>query len=143
MADGAFDLEALRAFLRRSPFIADLGLEGVGIEPGRVNTRLELQPRFLQHSGVAHAGVLATLVDHTMGAAAHTLAPERHWILTAEIKVSLLRPAQGERLHCTGWVVKPGRSLSFTEGEVWAERGGERVLVVKASATMAVTPMRD
>ena len=30
--------------------------------------------------------------------------------------------------------------LSFTEAEVYSERGGERTLVLKASATMAVTP---
>jgi uncharacterized protein (TIGR00369 family) len=82
---------------------------------------------------------MASLADHTMGAAAQTLAPEGHWVLTAELKTSLLRAGRGERLVCEARVLKAGRTLSFTEAEVWAEAGDERTLVMKASATMAVT----
>ncbi len=77
-----------------------------------------------------------------MLAAAQTLAPAGHWALTADLRTSLLRAAQGERLVCTAWVLKSGRSLSFTEAEVHVERAGpggvERTLVMKASATMAL-----
>ena len=52
----------------------------------------------------------------------------------------LVALADGERLVCEAWVLKPGRTLVFTEAEVWAERGAERTLVMKASATMAVVP---
>jgi hypothetical protein len=38
-------------------------------------------------------------------------------------------------------VLKAGRMLSFTEAEVYAITGTERTLVMKASGTMAVTPM--
>ena len=72
-------------------------------------------------------------------AAAQTLAPAGHWILTAELKTSLLRPARCERLVCEAHVLKPGRQITFTEAHVWAVSGDERTLVMKASATMAVT----
>lgn len=136
-------LQQLKAFFGRSPFMADLGVEPVAVEPGRVTTVLTILPRFLQHSGVVHAGVMATLADHTMGSSAHTLAPEGSVILTAELKTSLLRAAFGERLVCEGWTLKPGRTLSFTEAEVYAESNGQRTLVMKASATMAVTRPRS
>ncbi len=136
------DLEVLRAFFRRSPFVVDLGFEPLAVEPGVVTTGLAILPRFLQHSGVVHAGVMATLADHTMGSAAHTLAAEGTVILTAELKTSLLRAAKGDRLVCEGRVLKPGRNLSFTEAEVWAESNGQRTLVMKASATMAVLAAR-
>ena len=61
-----------------------------------------------------------------------------HWILTAEFKTSLLRPAQGESLECLAHVIKPGRQVMFTEAEVYAIAAGERKLVAKASATMMV-----
>ena len=64
-------------------------------------------------------------------------------ILTAELKTSLLRAAKGDRLVCEGRVLKPGRNLSFTEAEVWAESNGQRTLVMKASATMAVTVIHE
>lgn len=135
------DLDTLRAFFASAPFMVDLGVEPVAVGEGTVGTILPLAPRHLQHTGQAHAGVMATLADHSMGAAAQTLAPEGHWILTAELKTSLLRAGRGERLECEARVLKAGRMLSFTEAEVYAVDGDKRTLVMKASATMAVTPM--
>lgn len=132
-------LDTLRGFFRSAPFMADLGVEPTAVEAGRVTTELVIAPRHRQHTGVVHAGVIAALADHTMGAAAQTMAPEGQWVLTAEFKTSLLRGASGERLVCEAWVIKPGRQLSFTEAEVYALAGGERRLVAKASGTMAVT----
>jgi len=133
------DLDTARGFFGSSPFIADLGIAPTAVADGRVTSVLDIAPRHLQHTGQVHAGVMATMADQTMGAAAQTLAPEGHWIVTAELKTSTLRPAKGERLVCVATVLRPGRMLSFTEAEVYAESQGQRTLVCKASATMAVT----
>jgi uncharacterized protein (TIGR00369 family) len=133
------DLDTLRGFFRASPFMVDLGVEPTLAEAGRVHTQLVIAPRHGQHTGVVHAGVIAAMADHTMGAAAQTLAPDGHWVLTAEFKTNLLRGAAGEQLECVARVVKPGRQISFTEAEVYALAGGERKLVATASGTMAVT----
>lgn len=132
------DLDTLRSFFRSSPFMVDLGVDPIAVGEGTVTTQLPIATKHLQHTGQVHAGVMASLADHTMGAAAQTLAPEGHWILTAELKTSLLRAGKGERLVCEAKVIKPGRNISFTEAEVWAESAGQRALVMKASATMAV-----
>ena len=132
------DLPTLRAFFASAPFMVDLGIEPVDGSGGRVVTALTLAPRHLQHTGVVHAGVIGAMADHTMGAAAQTMALEGHWVLTAEYKTSLLRAARGQRLECVGVVIKPGRQVSFTEAEVFAIDGDRRTLVAKASATMAV-----
>jgi uncharacterized protein (TIGR00369 family) len=136
------DLDTLRGFFASSPFMVDLGVEPTAVSSGRVTTQLVIQRKHQQHTGVVHAGVMASLADHTMGAAAQTMAPAGHWVLTAELKTSLLRGTSGERLVCEAQVLKPGRMLSFTEAEVWAEKDGERTLVMKASATMANAPQR-
>jgi uncharacterized protein (TIGR00369 family) len=135
------DLETLRRFFAASPFMVDLGVEPTAVGEGAVTTELKLVSRHMQHTGQAHAGVMASLADHSMGAAAQTVAPDGHWILTAELKTSLLRPGRGERLVCEARVLKAGRMLSFTEAEVYGVSGEQRTLVMKASATMAVTPM--
>jgi uncharacterized protein (TIGR00369 family) len=137
------DLDTLRAFFARSPFMVDLGVEPVAGVPGRITALLTLAHRHQQHTGQAHAGVMATLADHTMGTAAQTLATDGVWAITAELKTSLLRPGVGERLVCEAWVLKAGRTLSFTEAEVYAEGPGQRTLVMKASATMALVAMRN
>ena len=51
---------------------------------------------------------------------------------------TLLAPAQGERLLAEGFVVKPGRTLAITRGEVHAESGGERKLVALMQQTLMV-----
>lgn len=132
------DLQELRAFFALSPFMQDLGVCPTGVGAGTVTTVLDIAPRHHQHTGQVHAGVMATLADHSMGAAAQTLAPAGFWAITAELKTSLLRPGKGERLVCEAVVIKAGRSLSFTEAEVYAESQGQRTLVMKASATMAL-----
>ena len=137
------DLETYRAIFRRAAFIADLGVELDAVAEGRCETSLGVQPRHLQHSGQVHAGVLTTLADHTAGAAAQTLAPEGMFVATAEMKISLLRPAKGERLVCRGRVLKPGRQLSFVEAEVHCVDGGTEHLVAKVSATMAMISQKN
>ena len=136
------DLEAARGFFAASPFMVELGVQPLVVGEGRITTSLDIERRHLQHTGQVHAGVMATMADQTMGAAAQTMAPEGHWIVTAELKTSTLRPAKGERLVCEATVLRPGRMVSFTEAEVWAEADDGRTLVMKASATMAVTAPR-
>ena len=136
------DLDTLRGFFRLSPFMVDLGVEPVAVAQGGVSTVLAIAVRHQQHTGQVHAGVMAAMADHSMGAAAQTLAPEGHWAITAEFKTAQLRPAKGETLVCEALVIKAGRSLSFTEAEVYAEAAGQRTLVMKASATMALVPQK-
>ena len=133
------DLDIAHGIFASAPFMVDLGVVPVAVGEGTVSTELRVERRHTQHTGVVHAGVMATMADHSMGAAAQTLAPEGFWILTAELKTSLLRPARCERLLCEAHVLKPGRQITFTEASVWAISGNERSLVMKASATMAVT----
>ncbi|HPO20674.1 MAG TPA: PaaI family thioesterase [Rubrivivax sp.] len=132
------DLEAARRFFALAPFMVDLGVEPIAIAEGRITTVLTLAQRHLQHTGQVHAGVSTAMADHTMGSAAQTLAPAGTLALSADLKVSLLRAAKGERLVCEAWVVKAGRTLAFTEAEVHVEHAGRRTLVLKASATMAM-----
>ena len=137
------ELAELRGFFARSPFMVDLGIEPVAVGEGTVGTELSIATRHLQHTGQVHAGVMATMADHSMGSAAQTLAPAGFWAITAELKTSQLRPGVGERLVCEAVVIKAGRTLSFTEAQVFAESQGRRTLVMKASATMALVAHKD
>lgn len=132
------DLATLREFFARAPFMVDLGVVPSAAGEGRVDTELKLAPRHLQHTGHVHGGVLVSMADHSMGAAAQTLAADGFIVLTAELGTSLLRAASGERLLCKARVIKAGRQLSFTEADVYCEAAGRQVLVARATATMAV-----
>jgi len=133
-----YSIDEVRALFTRSPFMATLGVRVVAIAPGEVSTMLEVQARHHQQDGFAHAGVLATLADHTAGAAAATLADARCQVLTAEFKLNLLRPAAGTPLRCTARVLKPGRLLTVAESELLCGDGG--ALCAKATVTLAMLP---
>jgi uncharacterized protein (TIGR00369 family) len=129
------DLEAYRARFREAPFIADVGIELASIDNGVCETSLVIAPRHLQRTGQVHAGVLATMADHTAGAAAFTtLGADDAAVVTVELKLALLRPALGKRLRCRAQVIKPGRQFAFTEADVWCDDQ----LVARFGATMTV-----
>jgi uncharacterized protein (TIGR00369 family) len=132
------DLPTLRRFFAQAPFMADLGAEPTEVREGFIASELALQPRHFQHTAQVHAGVMVTLADHSMGAAAQTMAAEGYTIITAELSIRLLRAATGERLYCEARVLKPGRLVSFTEADVWCLQGERRVHVMRAAATMAL-----
>jgi len=137
--DGALRGRIARVFAM-APFVGELGIELVDAGAGWCRTALPIARRHLQHGGVAHAGVISTLADHTAGAAAQTHCGEGQMVVTAEFKINLLRPGTGQRLECRAEVLKAGRSLHVVEAEVFGQREGERVLVAKFNATMAVVP---
>jgi uncharacterized protein (TIGR00369 family) len=125
---------------RAAPFIQQLGARLVRVSGGACESVLSLEQAHLQQDGYVHAGVQATLADHTAGAAAASLANEGQYVLTAEFKISLLRAARGDRLRCVARVLKPGSRLMFAESEVYCERGETAALVAKATVTLAVLP---
>lgn len=121
-----------------APFIRDLGMELVAIGPGHCETTLPLAPRHLQQDGVVHAGVLATVADHTAGTAGASLLRPNEYVLSVEFKINLLRAARDDRLYCIGNVLKPGRRLIVAEAEVFDGGPEKRRLSAKATVTLAV-----
>ncbi|MDO6562293.1 PaaI family thioesterase [Amphritea sp. 1_MG-2023] len=136
-----FAAEVERVF-SQAPFVQALGFQLTDFAAGRCHTALTLQENHLQQDGYVHAGVQATLADHSAGTAAATLLAEGQIILTAEFKLNLLRAADGERLCCQARVLKPGASLIIAEAEVFCLRGEHAELVSKAMVTLAVVDKR-
>ena len=120
-------------------FVRENGIRLEACTPGRVESSVELTPHHFQHTGVPHAGLMATLADHTSGAAAISLAAPGELILTAEFKISVLRAIVAKKLHCCAEGIRPGSRLCFVEASVEAETAdGTRTLVARASVTLAV-----
>jgi uncharacterized protein (TIGR00369 family) len=130
--------ERVRASFARQGAMATLGAELVAVEPGYCAIALVPRPQVAQQHGYVHAGVVAAIVDSAGGYAGFTLFPADASVLTVEYKLNLLAPATGDRLVAEGFVVKPGRTLAVTRGEVHAERGGKRTLVAMMQQTLMV-----
>lgn len=132
--------EHVRAIFDRAPFIGDLGVTLSDMGPGWCESVLAVAPRHLQQDGYIHAGVQATLADHTAGGAAGTMAGPGDLVLTIEFKINLLRPALGDRLRCRATVLRPGKTITVAESEVFASKDGDEKLVAKAMVTLALVP---
>lgn len=124
--------------LAANHFSAAIGFAMDAVESGRTSGTITINATHLQQNGFVHGGVILTLCDIVAGFAAFTLVhPDEH-VVTAEIKVSCLRPAVGESLYAEGFVIKPGKHIHFCESEVYAIAGGVKKLVAKSSSSMAV-----
>lgn len=117
-----------------------IGLTPVVLKPGEFTTRVKLEEHHLQQDGFVHAGVIATMADHTAGYAAYSLVSQDQRILTIEYKINYLQPAKGTSLECRAWVLKPGKQVLVTEAEVYSIDSTTRTLVAKAMHTMASVP---
>ena len=129
---------AVREIFERAAFVNDVGIRLAGCGPGWCESELTITPRHYQHHDYVHAGVQATMADHTAGAAATTLIRDTELVLSAEFKINLLNTARGEMLKCRAEVLKSGRMLVVVESQVFAMSGEKERLVAKATVTLAV-----
>ena len=115
-----------------------IGAEIVAVAPGYCAIAVVPRPELSQQHGYVHAGVVSAIADSAGGYAGFTLFPMDASVLTVEYKLNLLAPAAGDRIVAEGFVVKPGRTLVITRGEVHAECDGTRSLVAIMQQTLMV-----
>jgi uncharacterized protein (TIGR00369 family) len=106
------------------------------VEPGAVDIVLPYRDDLTQQGGYIHAGILTTIADSACGYAAYTLMPAGSEVLSVEFKVNLLRPAAGELFVAEARVLKAGKTLTVTRGDVYGVAAGETKLVATMLATM-------
>lgn len=106
------------------------------VKPGEVHIDIPYSRDITQQHGFVHAGIITTIVDSACGYAAFTLMPVNAEVLTVEYKVNFLAPAKGEKFTGIGRVLKPGRSVTVCQGEVWAYDNGRENLVAVMQTTM-------
>lgn len=111
-----------------------MGLETKRIDGG-AEVRLEIKEHALNSLGVAHGGVICTLVDHAIGAAVGFALGRTRQAVTAELKVNLLAPTTSGTLIARGRLIREGKRLIVGEAEVVDQDGR---LVAKGLGTWAI-----
>lgn len=114
-------------------FLSTIGVAAPDAADGRSTLTVEADERHLNAAGTLHGGMLATLVDATMGAAIRS-AVEGETPATSQLTLTYLRPGKPGRLTVTATVRKRGESLTVCEGDV--EQDGRSL--VHALATFAL-----
>ena len=133
------EIEArVRDSFARQTIMATLGAEVSAVRSGEVEIVLPFSDRILQQHGFVHAGAVATIADSACGYAGLTVMPRDAAVLTTEFKINLLSPAKGDRLRAVGRVIRNGRTLVITMGEVFAESAGMSKQIALITASMMV-----
>lgn len=108
----------------------------VSFDDDKACCRLSLGPRFQGWQGIAHGGIVSTMLDEIMAHAA------RHFVgdaVTAAMETRFRQPAPLEKpLLLTGWVEKTERRVVRTRAQLRLE-GGDKVLA-EASAKFILAP---
>ena len=138
------DAELLRRFeeaTNRPPGSETLGFRLVRVEQARLEVEAAFEGRreFCNPMGVIQGGFLTAMLDDAMSVAGLVASGMTHVMPTLEMKTSFLRPAPPGPLFAVGRVLKWGRTIAFTEGELF---DGDRRLLAKASATALPTPFK-
>ena len=118
-----------------------LGWELVSVDPGAgtIEVAFTAGEQFLNPVGVIQGGILAAMLDDTLGPAlVATLGPGQ-FAPTIDLHVQFVRPARPGRLTGRGRIVSRGREVAFMAGELLDDSGQ---IVAAATATAQIRPAR-
>jgi len=116
------------------PFLDHLNVVPEYAENGKSRISLEMKPEHANSFGVAHGGVVMTLLDFAMAAAARSSINHPLGAITIDMTISFLRPSVG-KIVVEGTVLKSGKTINYCEavvlndlGEITAKSSGTFVL---------------
>lgn len=108
-------------------------LRSVDPDAGTIEVAFTARDEFLNPAGVIQGGLLAAMLDDTMGPAlVATLGPGQ-FAPTTDLHVQFLRPARPGRLTGRGRIVRRGKDVAFLAGEL-LDDSGQIVAVGTATA---------
>jgi len=102
-----------------------LGLNYEVMEDGHAEVSIDLTEDMYNLREVAHGGVVASLIDVTMGTAASggNYATRKRPMVTLEMKVNYVAGAKGKALRAVADVVRAGSRTAVVRCEVKTDRG--------------------
>ena len=124
-------------------FPAFCGFEVIRADYCIFETCLKILNEHRQREGFVHAGVIATMADHTSGYASYTTVSEKFRILTIEFKINYFKPAIDPLIICRSKVIKNGKKIKVAEAEVFSVSKGSETLVSKGIFTQIAVAAKD
>lgn len=131
--------ERIRASFARQKAMALIGASLASVAPGVVEVSLPFRDDLTQQKGFLHGGIIGMIADSACGYAAYSLMPAGCSLVTVEYKINILAPATSS-VVARGEVIKAGRTLSITRGQVYARDG---VPVALMQQTLMMLPGRS
>ena len=117
-------------------FMKTIGAKLDSVDEGRVVISVELKPSMMQQHGFGHAGVTFSIGDSAAGYAALTKMGKNQEVLTSEMKIHLMSPADGKILKAVGSVLKAGRRLLVVQSNIYSGNDKNEKLIATMLGTM-------
>jgi len=117
-------------------FMKMLGARLDLVEHGKVIISVRLKRSMMQQHGFGHAGVTFSIGDSAAGYAALTQMGENQEVLTSEMKIHLLSPADGKVLKAVGSVLKTGKKLIVVKSDIYSIKDEKEKMVATMLGTM-------
>lgn len=130
-------LPHVAASFERQGLMRSLGARLVEAVDGRCTIEAPYSDAIGQQHGLFHGGAVAALADTAGGYAALSAAPGRE-VLTAEFKISFLRPAAGPLVRVRAETLRVGRTLTTVACRVHMLQDGAEVHCAELIGTMAI-----
>ena len=126
--------------LAEQPFSKLVGARLTVLAQGKAEIVVPIRTELLQQHGFVHGGVVSYAADNALTFAGGTFYGDG---LTAECKLSYLRPAQGEMLIARAETLYAGNRQAVCRCDVYVASNGSEKLCATALGTVAnVNPSR-
>jgi uncharacterized protein (TIGR00369 family) len=105
---------------------------------GWIKIGFEGRPEFLNPAGRVQGGILAAMLDDTMGPAVLVKSGGALYPSTINMNITFLSAAQPGPLVCEGEVLRLGKTVGFVEGRLTDVDGR---LLVRTTASVMLVPV--
>jgi len=122
-----------------SPFIGFVGISIDAMENGHARASLPLRRELLNSRGIAHGGVIATLLDSAAGAAAYSVLEPGQIALTSDLNIAYMKNVSTDILVCDAHVYHRGSGLLRVEATVNAKD----VTLARANVSLVIRDARE
>ncbi|MGG0720286.1 PaaI family thioesterase [Robertmurraya massiliosenegalensis] len=112
-----------KSIKQQSPFWDYIKMQEVVSNNGYGEVEINISPQLLQRRGHVHGGVIATLVDASIGCAVRSLLKDGEISATVELKTNYIRPAITGKLIGKAEVVQRGKTIAVGETKVFNDEG--------------------
>ena len=117
-------------------FMKTIGAKLDFVDEGKVIISVELKPSMMQQHGFGHSGVTFSIGDSAAGYAALTKMGKYQEVLTSEMKIHLMSPADGKTLKAVGSVLKAGKRLIVVQSNIYSGDDKNEKLIATMLGTM-------
>jgi uncharacterized protein (TIGR00369 family) len=132
-----WQIQAGKLPLPRVAATLGMSITRVDAEAGVVEADFEGKPEFTNPVSNVQGGILAAMLDDTMGPALACQLAAGEFAPTLNLNISFLKPAKPGKLRGVGRVVRKGKDVCYLAGEL--SQNGE--LVATATATALIRKM--